>query len=417
MRFPNDRNLEHAVLGGILLNEDESKIALQELDEKDFYWDKNKEIFRLLKEVYEKEGDVDLVTVETYRANSRFKDKVLFTELARLTNNVPSALLLPKYVKKLKELTAKREFVKVAWNNIEKVYRAETELPEVINSMMRDVEIPVEQKTFIKDLIQEYHDMIFNRDGTEKLNIGFERLDNFLGGMHRGSMITVAARPGVGKTSFALNVVLKVARRGIPVGFFSLEMSGFEIIVKLLALVSMMDSMKILNGVLNEKEFEWLKEAKEKLENLPIYIADSPYPSLSDVTNWSWKLRKERKVELLVIDYLQLITTRRRDSRVQEVSEISRSLKGLARKLNIPILVNSQLNRLIEKRENKEPKLSDLRDSGSIEQDSDVVIFLYEKDDVMKVKIGKNRHGRVGTIDFRFDPTTGTFEELNVEVI
>jgi len=259
--------------------------------------------------------------------------------------------------------------------------------------------------------------------GLRGVPTGFPDLDDVLAGFQASNLIILAARPGIGKTALALNMAQHVAvKEKIPVGFFSLEMSSEELVDRLLVAQADIDAWRLKTGKLKEDDFIKLSDAMGELAEAPLFIDDSPGISVLEMRTKARRLQVEQGVQLLVVDYLQLaVSSRQYDNRVQEVSEISQSLKNLARELKIPVIAISQLSRAVEARGTKEPQLADLRESGAIEQDSDVVMFLYRRDEEdlenIALKIAKHRNGPLKTIQLRFRgdrikfyPTTGRKE-------
>jgi len=243
--------------------------------------------------------------------------------------------------------------------------------------------------------------------GIRGVATGFNDLDNVLAGFQRSNLIILAARPGMGKTSLALNMAQYASvEQKIPVGFFSLEMSQEELVDRLLVSQADIDAWKLKTGRLNEKDFASLSDAMGELAEAPLYIDDTPGMSIMEMRTKARRLQAEHGVELLVVDYLQLAHSRNLENRVQEISEVSMGLKNLARELRVPVLALSQLSRAVEHRGIKKPQLADLRESGGIEQDADVVMFLYREDEEdlenIKLNIAKHRNGPLKTISLRF---------------
>jgi len=261
---------------------------------------------------------------------------------------------------------------------------------------------------------------------------GFDTLDELLGGLQRSDLIILAARPSLGKSTLAVNIAVNAAKRGAVVGIFSLEMSKEQLALRMLSSESQIDSHRLRLHLYTEAEERRLDDAVGTLSELPIYIDDTPLQSIVEMRSKSRRLHLERGLDLLVVDYLQLIQTDSRgENRVQQISEISRSLKGLARDLNVPVLAVSQLSRAVEVRPSHRPQLSDLRDSGSIEQDADVVMFIYREDvyytreewershpdqeypkGIVEIIVAKHRHGPVGSVNMFFKDNLACFQDL-----
>jgi replicative DNA helicase len=264
-------------------------------------------------------------------------------------------------------------------------------------------------------------------DSIRGVTTGFKELDNMLSGLHPSDLVILAARPSVGKTSLALDMARNAAKRGVPVGIFSLEMSSEQLVDRMLAAESYVDSWKIRTGAVRaEEDFDKIRDALESLSKAPIYIDDKPGNNILAMRATARRLKREHGIGLLVVDYLQLMTpvgAKSSDSLVQQVTEISRSLKGLARELDVPVLALSQLSRAVEQRGGK-PRLSDLRDSGSIEQDADVVMFIHREDknnkesdrqNTAEILIEKHRNGPTGKVDLYFDDKRTSFLSLDTK--
>jgi replicative DNA helicase len=247
-------------------------------------------------------------------------------------------------------------------------------------------------------------------------------LDNTTNGLQRGDLIILAARPSMGKTAFALNLAIQIARHNhLPVAVFSLEMPAEQLIMRMLSATSLVEGNKLRSGYLNNNEWNMLNEAATELRNLPLYIDDTPSIKVSEVFSKCRKLRSEKGLGLIIIDYIQLISAAKSsENRQQEVSEISRNLKSLAREMKVPVIALSQLSRLVERREDKRPMLSDLRESGALEQDADLVLFLYRDDyyqkdkesegqEKIEVDIAKHRNGPTRKIELAFDRNINAF--------
>ncbi|HCL47833.1 TPA: replicative DNA helicase [Patescibacteria group bacterium] len=300
--------------------------------------------------------------------------------------------------------------------------RAEQALFNVSRKHLKTSFIPV--KEVLSGAFERIDALYENRGQLRGIPTGFKDLDDLLAGLQGANLIIVAARPSMGKTSFALNVAANAAGHGhYSVGIFSLEMSKDELVERLLASEANIDSWKMQTGNLNEQDFPAISEAMGKLAEMPIYIDDIGFINVLEIRSKARRLKAEKGLDLLIIDHMQLMegSMRRDESRVQEMSEISRSLKALAKELNIPIIAISQLSRAVEQRERKIPQLSDLRESGSIEQDADVVMFIYreeyynpktERKNVADILIAKHRNGPTGRVEIYFDASRMQFRDL-----
>jgi replicative DNA helicase len=368
-------------------------------------------------ELYEAREPIDLITL----TNQLRKKKTLTrvgggTFLTELANKVPTAANVKHYATIVKNLAIKREMIGLSGVLAEKAFDEGTEADSLLETAEQGIFQLSHTNTrgdFIsmKDVLVESFDRLEllhqNQSGIRGIPSGFADIDNMLSGFQQSNLIILAARPGMGKTALALNVAQNAAvlfkKR---VAFFSLEMSKEELVDRLLVSQADIDAWRLKTGRLGEDEFTKLSHAMGILAEAAIYIDDTPGLSISEIRTKARRLMLEQNIELFVVDYLQLVHGYNKENRVLEVGEISQGLKNLARELKVPVLALAQLSRAVESRGTKEPQLSDLRESGSIEQDADVVAFLYRQDDdvreQMKFKIAKHRNGNVGTIDLFF---------------
>lgn len=414
---PHNLDAEESVLGSVLIDL-EAIIKIGEILRPDaFYSPAHQAIYQAMETLYENRSPIDAVTL----TNQLKKQKQLkiaggASRIAELSNLVSTAANVEHYAKLIIESHVKRRMIKLAGDLSEKAFDPSVESGELMDLAEQRV-FKVSQtrsdKSFtpLKDTLVESFERLdeLQRSGGELRGVptGFADLDRVLAGLQRSNLIVLAARPGMGKTALSLNIAHYVAAvAGKKVGFFSLEMSKEELVDRLLVSQADIDAWKLKTGRLDQQDFLKLSDAMGVLADAPLFIDDTPGMSIYEMRTKARRLATEQNIDLIVMDYLQLAHGQTRDNRVQEVGEISQGLKNIARELKIPVIALSQLNRAVESRGEKAPQLSDLRESGSIEQDSDVVMFLYREDEdireAMKLKIAKHRNGALATIDLFF---------------
>lgn len=417
--LPNNEEAESSVLGAILIDKDAIGTVTQIITSKDFYSDINGIIFDSMLSLYEARKPIDILTLTSHLKKNKNIPKIDSSYLADLVEGVPTAANVEHYAILIKEASTKRSLIKIGTELAELGFNEEKEVNELIDkaeSSIFSVSQGYTSKTFIPikealagsfDRIDELHK---KGKGLRGIQTGFTDLDNLLSGMQASNLLILAARPGQGKTAMVVNIAQHVAvSENQGVGIFSLEMSQEELVDRFLVGQSDVDAWRLKTGRLSESDFTKLSQAMGELADAPIYIDDTPGISMTEMRTKARRLQMEHNIEFLIVDYLQLADPGRRyDNRVQEVSIISQSLKKLARELKIPVLAVSQLSRAVEHRGEKKPQLADLRESGSIEQDADVVMFIYrpegEMANVMQTKllVAKHRNGPMGEIDLLF---------------
>lgn len=422
---PHSSKAEGSILGSLLLSKDAMMDVAEIVSPEMFYEDKNQRIYEAIRSLYEDREPIDVVTVsEWLKKKDELKKVGGSSYLSELVNSVPTAAHAKGYAKIIKNHFIKREMIDSASQLVELAFDDGAEVEQVLDKAEREI-FGLSQKNLrggfvpVKEALAESFDRLDElhkrADGMRGVPTGIEDLDDALAGMQDSNLLILAARPGMGKTTLALNIAQHVAvDEKIPVGFFSLEMSNLELVDRLLVAQARIDAWKMKTGNLKEDEFTKLSEAMGVLADSPLYIDDTPGLSILEMRTKARRLQVEHGVRLIVVDYLQLaVGNTRYDSRVQEVQAISQGLKNLARELKVPVLALSQLNRAIEQRGSKVPQLSDLRESGSIEQDADVVMFLYrpDDDDIKNYKLGiaKHRNGPLTTVDLVFKNTQVRF--------
>ncbi len=420
---PQNIDAEQSLLGALLIDRDAIVRVAEVLRPANFYrTDTHGQIFRAMQSLFEKREPIDLVTLTEELKRQNLLDKIGGSAyLATLVNLVPTSAHVDRYAGIIKQHAIRRELIAQATRLIEKAYDDGGDVDDLLEDAEAGIFSLSQQhvkRDFIqiKDVLTESFDRLDElQKSSGKLRgvpTGFRDLDNKLAGMQDSNLLILASRPGQGKTSFALNVAQYVAvTAGLPVGIFSLEMSQEELVDRLLVGQADIDAWKLKTGRLDEKDFDKLSLAMGELAEAPIFIDDTPGMSISEMRTKARRLQIEHGLKLIIVDYLQLVHGRNVENRVQEVSEISQSLKNIARELKVPVLAISQLNRSVEARGTKKPQLADLRESGAIEQDADVVMFIYredqEKPEQVTLDIQKHRNGAIGDMQliFRADRT------------
>ncbi|MBI4157778.1 replicative DNA helicase [Candidatus Woesebacteria bacterium] len=415
---PHSTEAEESVLGALLLDKDAIIAVAEFLSSSDFYDERHREIFEAALSLYEERVPIDVLTV----ANRLKKQKVLkeiggATYLAEIANKVPTAAHVEHYGRIVKDHAIKRSLMTAASRLLDfsmdeglaadaLLDKAESEVFALTQRHLTRAFTPV--KDALAESFDRLDELHKQGEGLRGVATGFKDLDDALAGMQKSNLLILAARPGVGKTSLALNIAQNVAVSAKrPVGFFSLEMSKEELVDRLLVAQADIDAWKLKTGKLSEDDFTKLSNAMGELAEAPLYIDDTPASSIIEMRTKARRLQVEVGLDLLIVDYLQLARSRQLENRVQEVSEISQGLKNLARELKIPVLAISQLSRAVEQRGGqKRPQLADLRESGSIEQDADVVMFIWREDEEklenVVLDIAKHRNGPLKSIPLFF---------------
>ena len=418
---PSDIEAEQAVLGSMLTDKDATIAAIEVLKEDDFYREDNKLIYRAILNLYNRAEPVDIITLKSELTSMGKFDAVGGLEyLADLPEKVPTTANVERYIKIVEEKAILRNLIKTANEIINLGYDPTEEVENIMDSAEKkifDIMQSKNQKGYspIKDVLVDTFsqlEVLYNqKQHITGVPIGFADLDYKTAGLHGSDLRLLAARPAMGKTAFALNIATNAAVRAkVPVAIFSLEMSKEQLVNRVLCGEAMVDSNKVRTGKLDEQDWAKLASALGPLSESEIYIDDTPGISVMEIRAKCRKLKLEKNIGLVVIDYLQLIqgNGKRGGSREQEISEISRSLKILAKEINVPVIALSQLSRAPEQRPDHRPMLSDLRESGAIEQDADIVMFLYrddyynedsDKKNIAEVILAKHRAGSTGTVE------------------
>ena len=404
----------------MLTDKEAVNAAIESLKEDAFYRDDNRIIFQAIVNLYSKSEPIDIITLkDELESMDKFEQVGGYEYLASLPDKVPTTANVQKYIKIVEEKSILRNLIKTANEIIELGYDPTEDVEDIMDGAEKKIFDIMQSKnqkgyTPIKDVLVESFtklEELYNRkQHITGVPTGFAELDYKTAGLHGSELILVAARPAMGKTAFALNLATNAALRGnAPVAIFSLEMSKDQLVNRILCSEAMVDSNKVRTGKLDEDDWVKLAGAIGPLSEAEMYIDDTPGISVMEIRTKCRKLKMEKNIGLVVIDYLQLVQGNKRTaSREQEISEISRSLKILAKEINVPVIALSQLSRAVEQRPDHRPMLSDLRESGAIEQDADIVMFLYrddyynkesEKKDIAEVIIAKQRGGQTGTVE------------------
>ncbi|MFB9279303.1 replicative DNA helicase [Cohnella cellulosilytica] len=432
---PQNMEAEQAVLGAILLEAEALVSAMERVKSEDFYSVAHQRIFDAMVSLNDDNQPIDLVTLA-----SRLQDLGQMEEvggiiyLTKLANAVPTAANVEYYATIVEEKSILRRLIRTATQIVSNGYATEDDVSVLLNDAeTRIMEISSRRTSTgfisIRDVLMEVFERVEflfnNRGGVTGIPSGFVDLDRMTAGFQKNDLIIVAARPSVGKTAFALNVAQNVAvRASETVAIFSLEMSAAQLVQRIICAESNVDAQRMRTGHLEGDDWEKLSMAIGSLSEAQIYIDDTPGITVSDIRAKCRRLKKEKGLGMILIDYLQLIQGRGKagENRQQEVSEISRTLKQIARELEVPVIALSQLSRGVEQRQDKRPMMSDLRESGSIEQDADIVAFLYrddyydkesEKKNIIEIIIAKQRNGPVGTVELVFLKNFNKFVSLD----
>lgn len=419
---PHDEQAEKSILGAILIDKDAIIDVLEFLRPEHFYEEGHGDIFSAMMTLFEAHEPIDIVTVTSaLKKIGKLKEAGGQDALTDLLNVVPTSAHAEKYGRIVSDNYTKRRLINAGAKITQDAFQEQTEIREILDMAESEI-FAISQfharRDFIhiKDALAESFDRLDElhkrAGGLRGVPTGFNDLDNRLAGMQPSNLLILAARPGQGKTALTLNFAQNASvNLKIPVGFFSLEMSREELVDRLLVSQADVDAWKLKTGKLSDADFEKLSNAMGELAEAPLFIDDTPGANILEIRTKARRLQVQENIQLIIVDYLQLIDSGRRfDNRVQEVSLISAALKNLARELKIPVLAVSQLSRAVETRGTRVPQLADLRESGSIEQDADVVMFLYREEEpekwgeqiLTKLLIAKHRNGPLGEIDLIF---------------
>ncbi|HOK17340.1 MAG TPA: replicative DNA helicase [Candidatus Paceibacterota bacterium] len=437
---PQNIEAEESVLGALIIDNNAIIKIADILYPEDFYLPKHRQIFEAILDLYKKNEPVDVLSL-----TNRLEEKNLLKEiggvsfLTSLVNKTPTSAHVVHYAKIVHEKKILRDLISASYQIAELGFNEEEDVNNVLDTAEQII-FNISQKSINYEFLPLKEELVkaFERiDQLHKgggklrgLTTGFSQLDKYLAGLQKSDLIVLGARPSLGKTSLALDIARHVAlRERVPVGIFSLEMSRDQIVDRLIAAESTVDLWRIRTGRLSTEgeinDFTLIQDALSRLAEAPIYIDDAPSPTIMQMRTVARRLQAEAGLGLLVVDYLQLITpSSLKESTVQQYSEISRSLKALSRELNVPVLTVSQLSRAVEQRSPPIPRLSDLRETGAIEQDCDVAMFIYREDkynpdterkNIADIIIAKHRNGPLGRISLYFNEQLTSFRNLEKE--
>ncbi len=435
--MPQAVDVEMAVLGAMFLDRDAVNLAAENLTESYFYKASHRKIFSAMMELFEKDAEIDPISVaDVLKRRNQFEEIGGHVYLTEIVNSTPTSANIQYHLDIIKEKALTRMLIHTCEAIINDAYSEDQTIDELLDTAERrifdisekrlkkgfDVIKPIVDRTFVR--IDELYRN--NQSGVTGVPTGYKKLDELTAGLQRSDLVILAGRPSMGKTAFALNLARNAAvDHGIPVGFFSLEMSADALVMRLLCTEAKVNMMSVRTGKINQEEMDRLTEHAPKLMNAPIYIDDTPGMNVLELRAKARRLKAEHNIQFLIIDYLQLMEGHKGENRQQEITHISRSLKAIAKELDVPVLALSQLSRAVESRDkSKRPQLSDLRESGAIEQDADVVFFVYRPEyygilefpdtgdsthNMCEIIIGKQRNGPTGNVRLTFLKEFGKF--------
>ncbi len=434
---PSNLDAEESVLGAAMISADAVNTVMDHLVPSDFYKPAHQLIFEAIAELFDANQPVDAITVSDALGRREQLDRMGgIAYLTGLIDKVPTASNVDYYATIVEENALRRRLLEASSGigglafedaDISEVMdQAEQAIFKVAEKRMGDGLVPV--RPLLTSTLEQIEELGSRGSEITGLPTGFKDLDRKLAGLHPANLVVIAARPSMGKSALSVNIALNVARAGHTVAIFTLEMSRDEVVQRLLCSLGRIDSQKLRTGQLAEQQWQRVARAAGDLFEAPIYVDDSASLTVTEIRAKCRRLKRQQGLDLVVVDYIQLMTggNRRTENRQQEIAEISRNLKNLARELHVPIIAVSQLNRALEQRQDKRPMLGDLRESGAIEQDSDVVMFIYrdeyyhpenvENKGVAEVNIAKHRAGATGRVDMTFLGEFTLFSDLGRDV-
>lgn len=428
---PQNLEAEQAVLGAMLIEREAALRALEILEPDAFYRDAHRYIFEAVAHLVDRNEPVDVVTVaEELRRRGVLEECGGAPYVTGLASAVPTAANVEYYARLVEDRAILRRLITVAREIAQRAYEAAQPAEELLDEAEQKIfsisrRLKVRTFASLKEILYRTYEhletLYAHRDRVIGVPTGLLDLDELTAGLQPSDLIILAARPAQGKTALALNIAAYSAlKRKIPVALFSLEMSGEQVAMRLISYDSKIDGQKLRTGLLDEEDWLKVTRAIARLSEAPIFVDDTPNIGILELRAKARRLKAEQNIGLLIVDYLQLMQARSRgESRQQEISEISRSLKALARELRVPVLALSQLSRAVEQRQDRRPQLSDLRESGAIEQDADVVAFIYQNPEmqernpnVVEIILAKQRNGPTGSVQVLFNRGSGRFENL-----
>lgn len=430
---PQNLDAERQVLGSMLIDAEATERVLEYIEAKDFYVKAHQILFNAIVELSRRGTGADLITVSDYLRAQNLLDAVGGTSfLASLVDTVPTSANVEVYAQLIREKSTLRELIQVGTSIVEESFQGALSLNELIDKVERDV-FQIAQRSIsgstmqiremVKEAFRRIQERFESKSAITGLASGFDGFDRLTSGLQKSDLIILAARPSVGKTAFCLNMASQIAlREGVPTAIFSLEMSKEQLVQRLLCMESRVEGTRLRGGFLTDEDWPRLTHAASLLSDAPIFIDDTPSLTSFELRAKCRRLAKSHGLGFVIVDYLQLMRVKgKMESREREIAEISRSLKALAKELNIPVLALSQLNRSLEARQDKRPVLSDLRESGAIEQDADLIMFLYRDEvyhpdtefpGIAEVILAKHRNGPTGVVKLAFLHEYTRFENL-----
>lgn len=429
--MPSNIEAEQAALGAMFIDDEAVNTCLQILKPNDFYREDHRIIFECMQALHLKNEPIDMITVTESLTQKNLIDKAGGAGfIAQLNNTVPTAANVKYYADIVREKSELRNLIHAATEIAGRAYEASEDIANIIDDAEKRIMeigsrrsnngiVPI--NNIVMETITRFETMYNSKGQLLGISTGFKDLDDYLSGLQKSDLLLVAARPSMGKTAFTLNIAANIAIKARrPVAFFSLEMSASQLMMRIISSLGGVNTQQARTGQVSDEDWNKVMATASGIYDAPLYIDDTPGISIMDLRSKARRIKAEHGLDLIIIDYLQLMTGRSNsEGRQQEVSEISRSLKALARELDIPIITLSQLNRGVESRTIKRPMLSDLRESGSLEQDADVVMFLYREDyynpdaerkNITDIIIAKHRNGPIGDVQLYFNKDLTRFE-------
>ena len=434
---PQDIEAERSVLGALMLDKNAIIKIADLIIAEDFYQPSHSKIFNSIYELFNKNEPIDILSVSNKLKNKKqLNDVGGSTYLSELISGVPTATHISHYAKIIRDKKVLRDLITTSSEIAEKVFGSQKDSEHILDEIEQKI-FSIAQKSslknfvLLKDELKDAYERIEKLHQGEKrlrgVTTGFNEIDHYLSGLQKSDLVILGARPSVGKTTFVLDIARNAAAAGHATAIFSLEMSREQVVDRLIAAEARVPLWRLRTGRLTDEiEFQMIQEALDKLSQLQIFIDDTPSPNILQLRSMARRLQVENKnLGLIIIYYVQLVLPRTNsENMVQQFTEISHGLKALARELNLPILAVSQLNRAVDQREVKIPRLSDLRETGSWEQDADVVMFIYRKDrdkqnptleeqNMAEIIIAKHINGPIGSVQLKFDPEKVSFSQLD----
>ncbi|MCL5004482.1 MAG: replicative DNA helicase [Patescibacteria group bacterium] len=434
---PQDIEAERSVLGALMLDKNAIIRVADLITAEDFYQPSHSKIFKVISDLFNKNEPVDILSVTNkLKDGKQLADIGGSSYLTEIVSGVPTASHIAHYAKIIRDKKVLRELITTSSEIAERVFDSQKDSENLLDEIEQRI-FSIAQKSnpknfiHLKDELKDAYERIEKLHQGEKglrgVTTGFSEIDHYLSGLQKSDLVILGARPSVGKTTFVLDIARNAAAAGHATAIFSLEMSREQIVDRFISSEAKVPLWRLRTGRLTDEiDFQMIQEALDKLSQLPIFIDDTPSPNILQIRAMARRLQAENpNLGLIVIDYVQLVMPRTNsENMVQQFTEISHGLKALARELNLPVLAVSQLNRAVDQREVKIPRLSDLRETGSWEQDADVVMFIYRKDrdklnptleeqNMAEIIIAKHRNGPIGSVQLKFDPEKVSFSQID----